>query len=129
MKMDYPEGAKGYSSLAFWGIDKQNTYVVSLFPEDGAFAIFRLQNGKLLRPVAWTENAAIKKESGAINQISVVVEDRHAVVSVNGTKVTEFNGVPPQGGGLVGIDLGTTADDPGPTKFNFANFQVRAIAQ
>ena len=50
------------------------------------------------------------------------------IVPINDIKVTEFKGIPPKGGGLVGLDFGSSEGDSGPTTFTFTNFQVRALA-
>ena len=67
----------------------------------------------------------MKKDRGATNELSIVVVGKHAVVTVNGKKVKEFNGIPPVEGGLVGLDFGTVSDDSGPTTITYWDFQVR----
>lgn len=128
-KIVYPEDSDGWIGLAFWGVDKENTYYISLFPAAGEFAGFRVQNNKFLKPVPYTKAGSIKTESGAVNQLSIAVKGNQVTVTVNDTKVTEFKGIPPKGGGLVGIDFGSGELDPGPSTFTFTNFQVRALAQ
>jgi hypothetical protein len=125
----YPKDSDGWIGLTFWGVDKQNTYYISLFPAAGEYAVFRLQNNKLLKPVPYTKAEAIKIESGAINHLSIAVKGNQVTVTINDTKVTEFKGIPPKGGGLVGLDLGSGELDPEPSTFTFANFQVRALAE
>lgn len=46
---------------------------------------------------------------------------------MNGEKVLEMKGMPPAGGGKVGLDLGTSSKDTEPSKLTFANFQVREL--
>ena len=72
---------------------------------------------------------AISKEQGAVNELGIVVEGKHVVLTVNGTTITEFNGIPPESGGLVGLDFGTQSTDSGPTTLTFADFQVRALPE
>jgi hypothetical protein len=127
--MTYPEDSDGWIGLAFWGVDTENTYYISILPAPGEFAGFRMQNNKLLRPVPYSKAEAIKTESGAINHLSIAVKGNQATVSVNGTKVAEFKGIPPKGGGRVGLDFGSAQNDSGPTTFTFTNFQVRALAE
>ena len=125
IKMDYPEKSAGYVGLAFWGVDSKNNYTVDLFPADGAVAVYRAQNSKFLKPVPYFKSDAVKKGQGAANEVSIVVVGKHAVISINGKKVKEFNGIPPTDGGLVGLDFGTVSDDSGPSTLTYSDFQVR----
>jgi hypothetical protein len=125
----YPEDSDGWIGLAYWGVDKENTYYISLFPAAGEFAGFRVQNNKFLKPVPYTKSDAIKTETGAVNHLSIAVKGNQVTVTINDTKVVEFKGIPPKGGGLVGLDFGSGELDPGPSTFTFRNFQVRALAQ
>jgi hypothetical protein len=120
-----PETSGGYLGVALWGFDTKNNYTIDIFPADGAVSVYRAQNGKFLKPVPYFKSGAVKTEPGATNELSVVVTGKHAVISVNGTKVKEFNGVVPAEGGLVGMDFGTSSSDSGPSTITFANFQVR----
>ncbi len=128
-KMTYPDTSDGWIGLAFWGVDKENTYYISLFPAQGEYAGFRVQNNKFLKPVPYTKAEAVKTEPGALNHLSIAVKGNQVTVTINDTKVTEFKGIPPKGGGLVGLDFGSSEGDSGPTTFTFANFQVRALAE
>ena len=127
--MAEPSKSGGWVGVAFWGTDTSNVYIADVFPRDGSFGIFRLQNNKLLKPVSVRKNDAIKTEANAQNEISVVGKGNHAILTINGKKVIEFNGIPPQGGGLVGIDFGAPKDDAGDSKVTFTNFQVRTPAE
>ena len=77
----------------------------------------------------YTKAEAVKTESGAVNHLSIAVKGNQVTVTINDTKVTEFKGIPPKGGGLVGLDFGSSEGDSGPTTSTFANFQVRALAE
>jgi hypothetical protein len=125
MKMDYPEKSSGYVGLAIWGVDSKNNYTVDLFPSSAAVAVYRAQNGKYLKPVPYFKTDAVNTDQGATNELSVVVVGKHVVITVNGTKVKEFNGIPATDGGLVGLDLGTVSDDSGPSTMTYWDFQVR----
>jgi len=120
-----PETSGVYLGVAFWGFDSKNNYTVDIFPADGGVAVYRAQNGKFLKPVPYFKSDAVDKKAGATNELVIVVTGKHAVISVNGTTVKEFNGVPPAEGGLVGLDFGTASSDSGPTTLTFSNFQVR----
>jgi len=122
---EHPEKSGAYLGVAFWGFDAKNNYTVDLFPADGAISVFRSQNNKLLKPVPYFNSDAVDKKPGATNELSVVVTGKHAVISVNGKKVKEFNGAPPAEGGLAGLDFGALASDSGPTTLTISHFQVR----
>lgn len=129
VSMDYPETSNGWVGVTFWGVDSSNNYSVDIYPKDGGIGVFRLQKGKALKPAPYQTSDAVLKDPKAVNEISVVVKGKHATVTVNGKQVVEFNGIPPEGGGLVGIDLGTGSEDSGPSSITFADFQVRALPE
>jgi hypothetical protein len=124
-KMEYPDKSGAYVGVSFWGVDSKNNYTVDLFPSGGAVAVYRAQNGKYLKPVPYFKTDAVKTEQGATNELSFVVVGKHVVITVNGTKVKEFNGIPSADGGLVGLDFGTVSDDSGPTSITYWDFEVR----
>ena len=65
----------------------------------------------------------------AFNSLSVKLKGNQAVLSINDTEVIKFRGIPPKGGGLAGLDMGTHTDDSDLTKFTLANFQVRELVE
>ena len=125
--MNYPETSNGYFGLDFWGVDNNNNYSFDIFPKDGGFGGYRIQSGKTLKPVPYQQNSAIKVEPNSPNEIDIVVKGSHAVVLINGSQVAEFDGIPPDGGGLVGLDMGTGSSNSGPTSVTFSDFQVREV--
>ncbi len=127
--MQYPDKGNGFLGIAFWGVDADNYYVMDVTPVYGNFAVYRLQKGKFLKPIAWTNSAAIKTGPGVVNQLSVAVNGNKAVITINGQKVAEFKGQAPDGGSLAGIDLTTGTDDTGPSTLILSNFEVREVAQ
>jgi hypothetical protein len=72
--IQFKEGSNAYGGLAFWAADRDNFYAVDIFPNFGTFAVYRTQKGKLLTPVPITNEASIKKEPGATNEISLVTQ-------------------------------------------------------
>ena len=63
-----------------------------------------------------------------MNELGIVLEGKHVVLTVNGTTITEFNGIHRKAR-LVGLDFGTQSTDSGPTTLTFADFQVRALPE
>ena len=125
--MDRPEESGGWVGVSFWGEDADNLYAADLFPRPGTIGVIRLQKGKLLKPVPVQKNSVIITDPNGESEIDLVVRSNHATLLVNGKKVAEFTGNPPEGGGLVGLDFGAQADDPDGIGVTFANFQVRAL--
>jgi len=112
--------------VLFWAADYSNVYVLQLGVTDGKgyFQVSRLANGRWLTPVAWTANPAIKPNLGDANAIEVQMKGGTAAIFINGAKMTQFNGSPPNGGGLIGLagdaSAGTTV------KVAFQKFQFFA---
>ena len=123
----FPENADSYASLAFWGIDQKNYYVLSIYPAKGTFGVFRVQKNTGFNPVAIQLHPAIIKTAGATNHLRVTVKGNQAIFWANGEKLSEMRGIPPAGGGKVGFELGTSKTDQGTSEFTVANFQVRDL--
>ena len=60
----YPETSGGWIGLTFWGIDSSNNYSVDIFPADGGIAVYRLQNGKTLKPVPYQNARGDQQRTG-----------------------------------------------------------------
>lgn len=125
--MQFDAKSNGYLGIAFWGVDNDNLYILDVSPIVGQFAVYRGQKGKFLQPIKWGGSAAIKTGTGVTNAISVAVKANHAVITINGQKVAEFNGQPPDGGSLPGVDFSTSKNDQVETVETVQNFQIRAL--
>ncbi len=107
--------------LVFWA-KRLNTYYFLDITVEGKFAVLRDLSGRLLIPVAWREDASIKKGIGAENQVKVVTKGNQATIFINGKQVVSFSGQPPEGGSKFGVQV-----DSGPLGQNivaFSNFKV-----
>jgi hypothetical protein len=113
--------------VIFWGADSDNFYEAGVGAHYGKYTVWRKQHAKWLNPVAWTETPTVKKGSGAVNEISVTVTGKHAVVDINGQRVTEFDGQPPDGGSQIGIDADCDKDNKNACVVNITDIQVRAV--
>ena len=109
-----------------WASDIDNSYGVSISPF-GTFAVFRLQRGKYLAQTLWNESTAIQKGEKAQNEISVAVKGKHATVSINGTKVYEFDATPPDNGSLPGFDMTAFKTNKNDMKMTLKRFEVREV--
>lgn len=118
----------GICGLIFWAADEKNEYLLLYSSTTKSFAIGRKQNGKIIYPVRWTESTTINQASGAKNSLSILVKGSHAVASINGQKVIEFDGEPTDGGTLPGFTLENAITATTPVTNTVANFQVRSVS-
>jgi hypothetical protein len=88
--------------ILFWGTDTSNFYLAEVTMDGGGY-IFRLSGGRWLTPASVPASPAVKKGIGASNLVRVVTKGNRATLYINGTQVTAITGIPPSGGGLVGI--------------------------
>ena len=109
----------GDVGLWFWGRDNQNFYTATISLA-GAFAIDRLVNGRWEVVVRPTPSPAIKAAPGAANELELVVTGDAGAFFVNGVRVTDFHGQPPQNGGAPGI-----YGESGPTPTTWAFTRAR----
>jgi hypothetical protein len=86
----------------FWGRDSQNFYTATISPS-GSAAVDRLVNGKWQIIVPPTQSNAVRTFPGAVNEVEVVVQGGTGSFFVNGTKIADFRGEPPAGGGAPGV--------------------------
>jgi hypothetical protein len=114
------------AGVIFWGVDYNNLYLLSIGPYNtqGEYQVQRLSNGKWLTPVGWTPDAVIKAGLGDTNAVEVQMKGNTATIIINGKQLTQLNGSPPSGGGLIGLSgsLGTGVSGT----FAFENFQFFA---
>ncbi|MFO1088074.1 MAG: hypothetical protein U1E46_00680 [Hyphomicrobiales bacterium] len=123
--------AKPLVGLTFWGVDTSSKYSLDISPTFATYSISREQNNKWLRPIPWTNlpDDAMKPQFKGPIELSVQVKGSSLVASINGVKVTDFDGMPPNGGSLVGFSIWTSESDTSPSTFNVTDFQVRELPQ
>jgi hypothetical protein len=122
--IDKAESDQTYFGVLVWALDNQTNYSLDFFPKTKHLIGYRVQNGHLLTPLPST-NVDVK--IGEINKVDIVTKGNHATISLNGTQVAELDGLPPAGGGAVGLDMGTGKTETGPVKVTFSNFEIRAL--
>ncbi len=83
-------------------------YVLNLGSDgkQGFYKVDKLSNKRWLTPIAWTPDPAIKFALGDSNAVEVQLAGRVASIIINGKKMTQLNGDPPDGGGLIGVGAG-----------------------
>jgi hypothetical protein len=122
-----PADANAYVSVNFWASDSDNRYGADVFPALGTFDVYRIQKKKYLTPVSAKSNPAISKGTDVTNEISVTVNGNNGTLAINGKKITEFTGQPPEGGSQFGFDIGAGKTDAGPSTLILKNIQLREI--
>ena len=96
------------------GGKRENIYEVDILPTSGNYSVYRFQNNKLLKLVPLRKHNSINAGTKVTNKLSVVVKGSKGSITINGKKVGEFTGKPPEGGSLVGVNFGTYDDYAGP---------------
>jgi hypothetical protein len=107
--------------LAFWASDYQNFYKAAIFP-NGTFNVSRLVNNQWVTVVPRTISDTIKKGTGAVNELQVVLNNRDGLLYINGVQVQEFRGQPPTDGGATG--LFAQSEDHQQNEWRFLNITV-----
>jgi hypothetical protein len=92
----------GDAGMWFWGTDAQNFFSATI-SLDGTAAVDRLVNGIWQPVVAPRPTPAVRTAAGATNEIELVTSGNAATFFVNGSRIADFHGQPPQGGGAPGI--------------------------
>ena len=87
--------------------------------------LWRVQRGKWLNPIAWTPTPGVTKGSGALNEVSVKVLGNKGTLTANNQKISDFNGMPPDNGSLIGFELDTGTNDKAPSTLTIRDIQVR----
>jgi len=94
-----PDDASG--GVVFWAANNSNLYVAMIRP-DGGYWISRLLAGTWINLIR-SKSDQIKTGLGAVNEIKVELIDNFGALFINNTKIQEFRGQPPSGGGAIGL--------------------------
>jgi 3-keto-disaccharide hydrolase len=112
-------------AILFWGADTSNYYGFFTSPVSGSYALWRVQRGKWLNPIAWTPSPVVTKGAGSLNEVSVKVVGNKGTLTINNQKVTDFTGQPPENGSLIGFELDTGGNDKSPSTLVLKSIEVR----
>jgi TIR domain len=107
--------------LVFWGADYNNFYAAQIFP-NGTFYIHRYVEGVWAPVVPRTMSETIKKGTGAVNDLQVVLNSDRGLFYINGSQVSEFRGQAPQVGGAMG--LFAQSENEQASDWRFLNFAI-----
>ncbi len=119
-KSDDPNYGGG---LIFWAKGYDDYYYL-LVTGDGWYTVKRWVNKRVLEPVSWRQNSALKKGLGEVNQLRVVTKGNEAKVYINDTEVVTFKGQPPQGGSFVGLTGNSPANAQNKNVWEFSDLKV-----
>jgi hypothetical protein len=116
---DFNNGELG---LIFWGLDDDHYWMLVVSPI-GQFSVqHKVASGRILVPVRWTSNPAIKQGAGVSYDLEIRVKGNTATVFVNGAQVGQVTGQPPDGGSLTGVYWSLPAEAD--ASIEFTNLKV-----
>ena len=118
------EDTVGDVGVLFWKRDNDNYYMAAISP-DGIAVVSRYLNAQWLTIVNPAPNAAVKTGPGAANEIEVTAKGNAGSFYVNGTKIADFHGqAPPGGGGPPGV---YAESGPSVTTWVFSRVQLFSL--
>jgi hypothetical protein len=119
------EDTVGDVGAVFWKRDNDNYYMAAVSP-DGVAAVSRYLNGQWLTIVNPVHSAAIKTGPGAVNEIEITDRGNAGSFYVNDTKIADFHGQAPPGGGPPGV---YAESGPTITTWVFSRVQLYSLPQ
>jgi hypothetical protein len=102
--------------LVFWATDYSNYYLAQLYL-DGTFQIYRRLSNEWIPVVTRTKSEHIRSGLGATNDLQITTKGNAGTFYVNGNKLVEFRGQPPEKGGAIGLHGESEADRGGEWRF------------
>ena len=117
------EDTVGDVGVPFWKRDNDNYYMAAMSP-DGVAVVSRYLNGQWATIVNPVKNAAIKTDAGAVNELEITVKGNAGSFYINGTKIGDFRGQAPAGGGPPGV---YAESGPSVTNWVFSRVQLYSL--
>ena len=118
------EDTVGDVGVLFWKRDNDNYYMAAISP-DGVAVISRYLNNQWQTIVNPAKSDAVKTGPGAVNEIEITTKGNAGSFYINGTKIADFHGqAPPGGGGPPGI---YAESGPGVTTWVFSRVQLYSL--
>jgi hypothetical protein len=102
--------------LVFWATDYSNYYLAQIYL-DGTYQVYRRLSNEWIPVVRRTKSEHIRSGLGATNALQVSLKENNGTFYVNGQKLTEFRGQPPEHGGAFGLHGESEADRGGEWRF------------
>jgi hypothetical protein len=120
------EDTVGDVGVLFWKRDNDNYYMAAISP-DGIVVVSRYLNDQWLTIANPSHSDAIKTGAGVANEIEVTTKGNTGALYINGTKIADFRGqAPPGGGGPPGV---YAESGPSITSWVFSRVQLYTLAQ
>jgi hypothetical protein len=119
------EDTVGDVGVLFWKRDNENYYMAAISP-DGIAVVSRYLNGQWATIINPVHSPAIKTVAGAVNEIEVTTKGNAGSFYVNGTKIADFRGQAPPGGGPPGV---YAESGPSITTWVFSRIQLYTLPQ
>lgn len=119
------EDTVGDVGVLFWKRDNDNYYMAAMSP-DGVAVVSRYLNGQWATIVNPAQNAAIKTGPGAANELELTLKGNAGSFYINGTKIADFRGQSPSGGGPPGV---YAESGPSVTTWVFSRVQLYTLPQ
>jgi hypothetical protein len=119
------EDTVGDVGAVFWRRDNDNYYMAAISP-DGIAVVSRYLNGQWMTIVNPAQSSAIKTGAGAVNEIEITTRGNAASFYINGTKIADFRGQAPPGGGPPGV---YAESGPTVTTWVFSRIQLYSLPQ
>ncbi len=113
------EDTVGDVGAVFWRHDNDNYYIAAISP-DGTALVSRYLGGQWMVIVNPVPSPAVKTAPGAVNEIEITAKGNSASFYVNDTKIGDFRGQAPPGGGPPGVYA-----ESGPTVTNWVFSRIR----
>jgi hypothetical protein len=98
------------AGLVFWGADDSHYYMLVVTPIGQFIAMRKVADNRNLVPISWTPTSAVHQGLNATNELEVITQGNQANLFVNGVKVGQLTGQPPETGSLVGVYWSTLND-------------------
>jgi hypothetical protein len=119
------EDTVGDVGIVFWKRDNDNYYMAAISP-DGVAVVSRYLNGQWATIVNPAKSPAIKTTPGAVNEIEITTRGNAGSFYVNDTKIADFHGQAPPGGGPPGV---YAESGPSVTNWVFSRVQLYSLPQ
>jgi hypothetical protein len=120
------EDTVGDVGVLFWKRDNDNYYMAAISP-DGIAVVSRYLNDQWLTIANPAHSDAVKTGAGVANEIEVTTKGNAGSLYINGTKIADFHGqAPPGGGGSPGV---YAESGPSVTSWVFSRVQLYTLPQ
>lgn len=119
-------GAEDMFAVRFWTPDGNDEYWAVAWPAKGQFVVNRYVNDNPTAVTSQIENSGLLKAGGE-NEFGVTVVGNKGAFWVNGRKLADFAGQPPDKGSIFGFLASADKHDRGAATFVLRDMQLREV--